>query len=401
MITGYLKGRGLYSRLSRLAIAASLAAPAFAQEPPATATLPAAEASVEPEGSWFHRRFIDEEDGKIDLSNFLAKGGFIPMPIIITEPAVDGGFGIAAQFISIDKNNPRNVTRTIVGAAKTGNGSYGYGLFQAGHAFDGRLAYKAGIGRGKVTLTAYPGFAPQGIEYTNSYDYGIIGSALWKLGKSGFSVGPLFDFRKLRSQLDIPGLPPEYADDFGRTLHTGALGAGLHFDSRDNPLSPTQGVNAFIEGKFNDGAFGSDRDFQIYDADVYAFHRMASKWNLGFKTEVDAARGDFPSFFAPSVDIRGVQAVAYQGSTVVSSELEITHRLNDRWSLLAFGGVGLAYAGKSRIFDDSGAVFAGGGGIRYRLARKLGLDFGADVAVGPGGPIFYLQFGHAWAFGMD
>lgn len=402
--------RNLLGAILPLSVVAATSSPADAQQAPteaAPASQPAADvpapaaAPEEHHESWFHRHFIDDEDGKIDLSNFLAKGGFVPMPIIITEPAVDGGFGIAAIFISVDEDDPRNITRTVGGAFKTGNGSYGFGLFQSGHAFDGRLSYKGGIGRGKITLSAYPQFAPQGVEYTNSYDYGIIGSALWHLKDRRFSLGPSIDFRKLKSTLDIPGLPPEFADDFGNTLHTGALGFGFHFDSRDNPMTPTRGLNAFVDGKFNDGAFGSDRDFQIYDADVYAFHKMTSHWRLGFKAEVDAARGDFPSFFAPSIDLRGVQAVEFQGSTVLSTEMEITHQLNDRWSLLAFGGLGLTDAGSKRIFENSGAIFAGGGGIRYRLARKLGLDFGADVAVGPGGPVFYLQFGHAWSMGMD
>ncbi|MDX3882896.1 MAG: hypothetical protein QHC65_00645 [Sphingomonas sp.] len=69
-------------------------------------------------------------------------------------------------------------------------------------------------------------------------------------------------------------------------------------------------------------------------------------------------------------------------------------------SLLAFGGYGTSDRGGSRIYKDSGAIWAGGG-FRYRLARKLGLDAGIDVAYGPDGATFYIQFGHAWALGMD
>ena len=70
-------------------------------------------------------------------------------------------------------------------------------------------------------------------------------------------------------------------------------------------------------------------------------------------------------------------------------------------SVLGFAGYGTAYAGSSRFFEDSGAVFAGGGGFRYRIARKLGVDAGLDVAFGPDGGIIYIQFGHAWGGGMD
>ncbi len=69
--------------------------------------------------------------------------------------------------------------------------------------------------------------------------------------------------------------------------------------------------------------------------------------------------------------------------------------------MLAFGGFGTTDAGSKRIYKDSGGIWAGGAGFRYRLARKLGFDAGVDVAYGPDGAVFYLQFGHAWSLGMD
>src|SRR3546814_6362478 len=104
----------------------------------------------------FHRMFFDETDGKLDFSRLLEKGGFFPMPVIITEPAVDGGFGIVAQFITLPKEKGGSMTRRMAGAVKTGNGSYGDGYYQSGSIADGRISYKFGAGRGKGTLTDYP-----------------------------------------------------------------------------------------------------------------------------------------------------------------------------------------------------------------------------------------------------
>ncbi|TCM20862.1 hypothetical protein EDF56_102525 [Novosphingobium sp. PhB165] len=357
--------------------------------------------------SKFHRMFFDEKDGKFDFSNTLAKGGFLPMPVIITEPAVDGGFGLIAQFIKLPKDSKSGITRTMVGAVKTGNGSYGYGFFRSGSLWDGEVSYKFGVGRGKINLNIYPSFLPQGIEYTNRYDYGAVGSVRLHLADRRFSFGPVFDFRQLHSKLDFqqdpdgPKLPDNFTPDFDRKLNTGALGFGVHFDSRNNALSPTEGVNIYAEGKFNAGAFGSDRDFQIYQLHGYGFHQLSPAWDVGAKLEIDAARDNYPAFFAPAINIRGVEASRYQGATVYSSEIEVTRRLSDRWSILGFAGLGFTDAGGKRTFDNSGAIFAGGGGFRYRIARKLGLDAGVDVAYGPGGAVFYLQFGHAWSFGLD
>jgi hypothetical protein len=351
--------------------------------------------------SKFRTTFFDDTDGKFDFSKFLSKGGFIPMPVIVTEPAVGGGFGIMAQFIKPPSDESSDMTRRMLAAVKTGNGSYVYGYFQSGSVADGLITYKFGVGRGKITLDAHPEFTSDPLRYTNHYDYGFLASARIRLPDRRFSVGPIFDFRKLRSQIDFEDPPVQLPDDFNRTLRTGALGAGFHFDSRDNPLSPTEGVNAYVDAKFNDGAFGSDRIYQTYDVQFYGFHTFSDDWRFGVKVTGSAARGDYPLYFAPAINLRGVEAQYYQGATTFNTEAEIVRQLSSRWSVLAFGGTGLSDAGDRRLFNNSGAIVAGGVGFRYRIARKLGLDAGVDVAYGPNGTIFYLQFGHAWDFGMD
>ncbi|NBW07398.1 MAG: hypothetical protein EBR82_05170 [Caulobacteraceae bacterium] len=349
----------------------------------------------------FFSQFIDPDDRHVDFSAFLARGGFIPVPIIITEPAVDGGGGVALAFLKANPEHPRQVTRHVIAAFRTGNGSEGLGYFQSGYAFDGRLNYRFGVAHGEITLDTFPAFAPNGVEYTSQYDYGIVGSALWHFPDDRFSLGPTFDFRKLKSTINTSFVPEDLADDFGRTLQTGALGLGLHFDSRDNALTPTRGVNTSIKGTFNREAFGSDRDYEIYTADLFVFGKITGPFRYGAKVQVDAIRDDFPFFYAPAVNLRGVQAAEYQGMTAVSTEVEATWQVSPRWSLLAFGGYGSADSGDRHIFADTGDIWAGGVGFRYRLARRLGMDAGADFAWGPGGFVWYLAFGHAWAFGMD
>ncbi len=369
-----------------------------APDPAPQADAAAAPLAVKP---GFFGQFIDPEDHYLDFSAFLSKGGFIPVPIIITEPAVDGGGGVALAFFKVDPEHPRQVTRHVIAAFRTGNGSNGVGYFQSGYAFDGRLNYRFGVAHGEITLDTYPAFAPGGVEYTSQYDYGLLGSALWHFRDDRFSFGPTFDFRKLTSSINTSFLPEDLAGDFGQTLQTGALGLGLHFDSRDNPITPTRGVNAYVEGKFNREAFGSDRDYDVYAADLYVFGKIAGPVRYGAKVEVDAIRDDFPFFYAPAVNLRGVQAAEYQGMTALSTEVETTWQVSPRWALLAFAGYGSADKGDRRTFSDSGDIWAGGVGFRYRLARRLGMDAGADFAWGPDGFIWYLQFGHAWSFGMD
>src|SRR5215510_7486497 len=45
-------------------------------------------------------RFRDPEDGQFDLSTFLAHPrSFLPIPLVVTEPAVGYGGGLAGMFI--------------------------------------------------------------------------------------------------------------------------------------------------------------------------------------------------------------------------------------------------------------------------------------------------------------
>src|SRR4051812_29767531 len=60
-------------------------------------------------GAWFSTpvdafdlsRFRDEDDGAIDMSNYLLRhSGVLPVPILITEPAIGYGGGFALAYFS-------------------------------------------------------------------------------------------------------------------------------------------------------------------------------------------------------------------------------------------------------------------------------------------------------------
>jgi len=71
-----------------------------------------AEADDEPQGA--ASKFRDPEDGKVDISQHLLDSlvGFMPIPIIITEPAVDNGIGIAGVFFTKQKPIRCNLAMT-------------------------------------------------------------------------------------------------------------------------------------------------------------------------------------------------------------------------------------------------------------------------------------------------
>ena len=89
-------------------------------------------------GDWFNGALIDPDDGLLDASDYLASAqGFLPIPIIITEPAVGFGLGLAVAYfhapreLDSEKHPHRGPPSISIGmGAKTENGTYFYG---AGH----------------------------------------------------------------------------------------------------------------------------------------------------------------------------------------------------------------------------------------------------------------------------
>ena len=101
-------------------------------------------------------RFVDEQDGRIDLSNHLLQHrGALPVPIIITEPAVGAGAGAALLYFSEsiagarEKSQARGERLSVpdiggLAAFKTSNGSQGVAGGYFGTLQGDRFRYLAG-----------------------------------------------------------------------------------------------------------------------------------------------------------------------------------------------------------------------------------------------------------------
>jgi hypothetical protein len=123
--------------------------------------------------------------------------------------------------------------------------------------------------------------------------------------------------------------------------------------------------------------------------------RIGRQWNLGdfggLATFVGA------TYLRADVDIEGSVAFDTSGipglgdRTVV--DYGIRQQNKDRWNFLV--GVGWT-AGPRSDRDDPGAIPAGGGGIRYLIARLIGFQVGVDVAASAADTTFYIQAGNTW-----
>jgi len=184
----------------------------------------------------FWSQFTDPDDGRFDVSSFLADNayGFLPVPIIITDPAVDGGLGaIGLFFHETDEQKEQRLEAlrnsedgaqflltpsiSAVAAATTGNDSWFVGGGHMGFFKKGRTRYLVGGGYGDVNLGFY-GFGEIGLTRPielNTRAAAVLQSLKFKLGKSRFFVGPVQRYVnariKPRDLGDLSGdiLPPD------------------------------------------------------------------------------------------------------------------------------------------------------------------------------------------------
>jgi hypothetical protein len=362
-------------------------------------------------GNSFFSQFADPKDGKLDTSQWLAgKTGFLPIPILISDPAVGYGGGLGLAFFHDSKDElqeevgedgilslPPSVS-FLVGAG-TENGSW---LAAGGHVGSWKkdsIRYTGAAGYGAFNLKFYGIDPDQEVPGDNGLEFDLEGfiflqELTFRIKESNFFIGGRYSYFNATTDFDIfgdiPGIPKDEVDDA-----TAGLGLIINYDSRDNIISPSDGQLAKLHTMFYNEAFGGDYDYTKIKASSFSYWPILNDVVLGVRLEGDFIGDGAPFYDVPYIDMRGIPALRYQGENVIVTELEARWDITYRWSLVGFGGSGWT-AENISDFGEESAKFAGGGGFRYLVARRLGLRVGLDIAVGPEDTVVYMGIGSAW-----
>ncbi len=362
------------------------------------------EVSGDGKTSWWSN-FRDPKDGALDMSNWLLKHkGALLVPIIITEPAVGNGGGVAAVFFhkpkqsEESKESGRRIPPDMYGAGafKTENGTWGFGAAGSFHFKDDTWRYVGAVGKAYVNLDYYTQglvLAPRKIGYNLDGVFSFQ-EVSRRLGASDMFVSLRWIYMDLDSRLNIPS-DDQYFKSKDFAQRASGLGLGLKYDTRDNTLTPSRGWLWQLEATEYAPAFGSDNTFQSYRAHAFGYFQLARDWVLGTRADYRAVRGDVPFYQQPSIDLRGIPYGRYQDQNVAMLEAELRWNFTARWALLGFGGGGRAW-GRTTDFGDASTHTAEGVGFRYLIARALGLYVGVDWAWSQGDHAYYIQVGSAW-----
>jgi len=346
-------------------------------------------------------RLFDPDDGQLDVSSYLEQAhGFLPIPLIVTEPAVGYGGGAIAMFV-----RPREEAGTegwsrpdisAVGGLATQNGTW---LALAGDSsrwLDGRLQTSVGGGTGKINIDFYGaglGLAQPDQAYRFSLETsGAIAQADWKLSpKSPWAVG----LRYVYADVNPKPLDQTASPIVLERVTVSAPTVILEFDSRDNVFTPTAGIFSETSYLPSRTALGASVDFDRFHQILLAWQALPHEITLAERADYGWASRETPFFLLPYIELRGVPAMRYQGDQVASLEVEARWLCYHRWSVVSFAGYGATRLERSSATNGQ-SVGSGGIGFRYELARKFGLHAGLDLAHSPGTNAIYLQIGNAW-----
>jgi len=350
--------------------------------------------------------FIDPSDGYLDMSNWLLdKKGVIPVPIIITEPAIGYGFGLAGVYFhgkpepGARKGTPPSVS-ALAGAA-TENGTWFVGGGHMGIWAKDNIRYTGGLGAGLIKMDYYglSGFdgrdKKQGIHFETKALF-MLQELQFRLWGSAFFAGISYTLIDTQNTFDLspetptPGLPGVDFDS-----RSAALSLMLNYDNRDNILTPSKGMAAEIKAMSFRDVWGSDQNFEKYSALLTYYTPLNKNLVLGLRGAAKAVVGDAPFYSYPYIDMRGIKVMQYQGEKTLLGEAELRWSFTPRWALVGFGGAGKTYNDGKK--GDTDIIFSKGVGIRYLIASRLGLQMGLDIAKGPDDTAFYIQFGSSWA----
>jgi hypothetical protein len=344
-------------------------------------------------------KFHDPEDGRFDVSGFLDTAhGFMPLLVPITEPALGYGAVGAAVFISggtLGEGERPNIA--TIGAMRTDNGTRGWFGAHLGTWADGRVRTTVALADIDLNLEFFglggDRVSDAGLAYSVKGKGGALGGS-YKLGDSDLWVGIRYSAVHTTVAFDsvAASLPGVSASD--SSLRLGALTPSITLDKRNNFFTPTDGWYVDLSVPVYRDSFGSDRNFETLNLTAMWFQPLGETLFLGMRGTFKDSSDDAPFFLKPYVNLRGVQALRFQGEQTAEAEAELRWRLKSRFSVLGFVGYGAARS--SLVRDRESSVTSGGAGFRYLIARRYGLHLGLDIAASADDTAIYVIFGNAW-----
>ena len=342
----------------------------------------------------------------------------VPVPIIITEPAIGEGLGIGVGYFhpkktsdgyqpntieSADTVRDVSVARkpppTVTGAfgAVTNNGTWAGGVGHMNSWRNDTIRYLGALAYANVIADFYVFDVPfeftlEGIIFFPDIKFRVAES-YWFLGAALLILDGSNVFRRDPGEIEDPPVVP---DGFLASEFTDVgLTARAMYESRDDTIMPSTGRLFDLSVTRNDEALGGDYNYTTLEMKFLSFHQLHERFVLGLRAEYAMVEDDPPFYAVPWVSLRGIPALRYQGKQVVVAEVEGRFNFNENWAAVGFYGRGWTDTNLPASETEQD-IEAYGVGARWRALKSQDVWVGLDFARGPEDDVYYIQVGHAW-----
>lgn len=329
--------------------------------------------------------------------------GVVPVPIIVTEPALGGfGGGLGIGYVhsnkrSFRKNTPATITGVFGGMSL--NKSWLYGMGHSQTLNNDHIRYLGYIFNSKVNMAFYEEILSRTFSFdVNMNLWGTSHKVLFRIKETNLFVGTKYTFAKTKNKLDLVTNHPKLDSLLSKVQNTsklGMLGVVVSYDSRDNTLSPNRGVDVALYYDYNATFFGGDQNFSMLEASCKYYFQVASSVYGGLRADGQFTGNNTPFYSKPYIELRGVPAMRYQGNMVFLTETQWRWVFYKNWSVLGFAGAAKALK-EIEDFNDEKTVYNYGVGARYALNKIFGLRVGIDTAWSNDDFAWYISVGSSF-----
>lgn len=337
----------------------------------------------------------------------------VPLPVIITEPAVGNGLGLAFGYfhpakagdysprriedpnavrdLSIARKPPPTVTGVF--GAYTSNGTWAGGFGHVDSFRSDTIRYTGVVAFANVVADFY--------VFDQPFEFNLEGTVLYndfkfRLGQSDWFLGAALTWLDAQNTFSVE-VPVNFAqlDLLASEFSDVGLKALAMYETRDDSMMPRSGWLIDASVTRNDEALGGSYDYTTTKLKSLYFHPLHERFVLGLRLETSSVFGDPPFYAVPWVTMRGIPAMRFQGETVAMAEIEGRYYVGENWLVSGFAGRGRA---RSDILgmETEQDISAWGLGGRYRMLKEQNVWVGVDYAFGPEDDVVYIQVGQAW-----
>jgi len=353
----------------------------------------------------------DEKPQEIKKVKDPNRGRILPIPVIITEPAVGEGLGLALAYFHRSKDSlngtsiasPDSISEASKDQAPPPTVTGVFGVYTSNETAAAGIGHMNSFRDDHIRFTGVAAFANVNSTFyivDQPFKFNLEGVLAYQETRFRFGdskwfwgIGLSYLDATVAFKIDLPEGAP--IDLFETGVTNAGLSAKLAWDTRDNTSMPNKGqLFDLAVWRYDDAING---DFNYWDArlKLLSFHQLREKFVLGLRFEYSMIDGGAPFFGVPWVSLRGIPAMRYQGERVATAEVEGRYNLSPKWAVLGFVGGGQVTS-DIPIIETEQSIRSYGVGGRYKIFEAQNIWLGIDIAKGPEDTYWYIQIGQAW-----